>query len=338
MQTEHDEEAPEGADDETGDGRREADDGEDGIGDEVAEDRGDGADDEQSDDTRDGEREEVGEEGPDERGNDRREALVDLGGEPLHHDDGDDGRGVALEHQGDAEDVPVHVGREDGAGRDGVKGIGSREGDDRGIDEHGANGHAEGGLETEALACGPADDDREVVEDRVADGVEDGVGRRALVEPARDGGDGEKGLDEAACHQHAEHRLEDLGDQAEEPGERVGLLAVGAELGILVHVERCLGREATHLDEVGVDRLDGGTDDDLVLTGGLDDVEDALRGLERGGVGLGLVLETEAQPGDAMAHVDDVVLAPNSFDDLVAEILVLHHVLLFGREYLRSVS
>ena len=330
MQAEHNEERPEGADNEAGDGRLEVDEGHDEGSDEVGEDRSDRADHDEADDAADEEGEDVGEEGGHEGRQPVVERLVHLGGKPDDEDGRDDRGGVALHDQRNAEDVAVDVGLEDGASADRVNRVVRHEGDERRVDEDATECHAHDRLQAEALCGGVADDQREEVEDGVADGREDHIGRAVRGEPASNRAEGQHRLDEAACHKDAEDRLEDLGDDAQEPRERVLLLPVLAvALGIpFIHIECRLLGEAADLDEVVVDGLDRSADDDLILATSLDHVDDALRCLETVGVSLGLVLQMEAQARDAVADILHVVLAAHLLYDRFTEFLILHRGIL----------
>ena len=82
MQAEHDEQAPERADDKAGDGGLEVDEHQDDLGNDVGEDRHDRTDHKQAKDAANEERQDVGEERAHKRGQRVRKGLVHLGGNP----------------------------------------------------------------------------------------------------------------------------------------------------------------------------------------------------------------------------------------------------------------
>lgn len=71
----------------------------------------------------------------------------------------------------------------------------------------------------------------------------------------------------------------------------------------LIDIECGFGVEPANLNKVVVDGLDSGTNHDLILSAGLDDVNDALRCLKLIGLGERFILEVEAETRNAVAHV-----------------------------------
>lgn len=93
--------------------------------------------------------------------------------------------------------------------------------------------------------------------------------------------------------------MQNLGDDGKQTREWIALFDVVA----FIDIERGFGVEPANLNEVVVDGLDSGTNHDLILSAGLDDVNDALRRLKLIGLGERFILEVEAETRNAVAHV-----------------------------------
>ena len=93
--------------------------------------------------------------------------------------------------------------------------------------------------------------------------------------------------------------MQNLGDDGKQTREWIALFDVVA----IIDIERGFGVEPANLNEVVVDGLDSGTNHDLILSAGLDDVNDALRRLKLIGLSERFILEVEAETRNAVAHV-----------------------------------
>lgn len=71
-------------------------------------------------------------------------------------------------------------------------------------------------------------------------------------------------------------------------------------------------------------RDDFASDDNLILSCGLDDRDDAVELLDLIGLCLALVLQREAQARDAVLELGDIVLSSDESDQLVAKLAVIH--------------
>ena len=204
------------------------------------------------------------------------------------HDDGEpEGGGVPRERAGHAE-------------VDAAERLTRGQGDHRRVEERHADCHA-GELVHAKLARGTErQGDGEEVEEAVSHGVEQRV--EAVVCKGRDevGDEGKQSLHDACGGKRSQDGLEDARDEVDDDGGN-GLIALGLVVGA------CAAREVAGLQDRVVDVLDDVTHDHLVLAVSLDDLDDALEGLNLGRVGAGLVLELEAHARDAVRDAGDVL-------------------------------
>lgn len=88
------------------------------------------------------------------------------------------------------------------------------------------------------------------------------------------------------------------------------------------------GRHIQQFDALGIDLVDLVADDDLVLAALVHDAHDALGGFDGVGLGLGCVLQAEAQPGGAVAQVRYIFFSADFFNDAGSQFCILHCFLL----------
>ena len=87
------------------------------------------------------------------------------------------------------------------------------------------------------------------------------------------------------------------------PDDKAQELKKVSDVVAFIDIECGFGVEPANLNKVVVDGLDSGTNHDLILSAGLDDVNDALRRLKLIGLGERFILEVEAETRNAVAHV-----------------------------------
>ena len=233
--------------------------------------------------------------------------LLEPRGERHGADHGDDAAGVVAggrQHHGDAEQVAdVDAGA----------------GEKRGIDHRKADQQAFHLGQLEALGRRIAEDRRQEVERGIREGVQDVVGAALAVQRAERREQRENTLEDTAGAEHAEERGEHAGDDADE-GVEGFLLLLRAFL--VVHL-RGEAFEVPHRNDGRIDVRDMVADDDLILAAGLHHSHDAVGRLQDVRVRLGLVLEVEPEPGDAVGDRGDVVFPAYVLQDDAGKTVVL---------------
>ena len=185
----------------------------------------------------------------------------------------------------------------------------------RGAHQEGCHTHGDPLVALELLGRSGRDEDGQELEDAVTDGVEHHVSGACLVHPAQRNGHHDQGAGKTGCGEDANERDEDARDDVKESVEAeaalllfFGLHLAGSEVGQL-----CDHRV------VGLPHLVA--NDHLVLAGGVHHLDDAVQLADALVVGLALVLEHEAQAGDAVRDGGDVVGASHELDHVGSELV-----------------
>ena len=193
----------------------------------------------------------------------------------------------------------------------------SRGADHVGVQHTGTDDHAFHLGQAELLGGSIAQQDGHEVEEAVAQRIQDVVGRACIAQDAKGHEHGQKALQDAAGAQHAQAGREHTGDDADERVQRVHLFLRGVLLGggRTVLVDRTARGDVAHGAHSVVDVCHLVADDHHVLAAGTQDLDDAVGLLKDLGVCLALVLQFEAQAGDAVGERSNVLLAAHILDD-----------------------
>src|SRR5699024_1177773 len=133
------------------------------------------------------------------------------------------------------------------------------------------------------------------------------------------GQNGKDALDDAGGRHDAQDRGQDAGNDVDKPVEGVKLLLLLLAGGFLgsgaVLIDSAAGNDMPHRAYGVVNVRHMVADDHHVLAAGLDNGHNAVGTFQHVGVGLALVLQLEAQAGDAVGERNDVGLAADVLDD-----------------------
>lgn len=166
----------------------------------------------------------------------------------------------------------------------------------------------------ELLGFGEREQDRQEVENRVGEHVEQRVRLRLVGDEFEDDEQREHGFDHTGSGERGNDGLERAGDEVDNRVDNAFLFG-GLAVASLFEVDFLFD----FLEDVG----DVGADDDLVDAGVDHDFGDAVHRFERFRVGFRFVFEFEAKPGLAVIHIVDVFFSADFFNDLFGELGVL---------------
>ena len=266
MQPEQHEDLPETAHDGPGQPGSEAEDRVDAGGQALRGEGGDRADRHEDERDHDEDAQQRGAEVAERRGDDPVEEALQVSLQPDRHDDRDHRAGVAHHHHRQA--------------REGHRGPGGGQLHDRGVDQGAGDGHGGELVRLEPPGGGDRQEQRQEVEDRISGRGQDDGGLGLGVQPAELGGRAQERLEQTGSGQRPDDRLEDRGDQVDEPVEDVpaGGIVCGGRF-VVGHVV---------------------ADHDLVLTPCLHHRDHPGQLLDGGFVRLGVVAQLQAQTGGAV--------------------------------------
>ena len=233
------------------------------------------------------------------------------------------GQGLHLGHQQDAQqdgDNRRRIGgvidgqAKDGDGLAGLLGCGDHA-DKVGVDQDTAQHHGQVGVAAQLLGGRVGQQDGQEVEGGVGHEVDDLVGAGSTVHQFECHQDGQNGLQHAGCGQRRQDGGEDAGDSINQTADHRALFLFGG-CGCTAQA----GQQSGHLF---VDLGDLCADDDLVLAVGRSNAHHTRGAADCLGVRLALILQIEAQTGDAVGHVGDVALAAHQLDDCFGKFFVV---------------
>ena len=323
MQAENDQNLPESADQDAANDaadHRNAVDGVEDQGQDAAQDACDGADDQ------------IGQRDHDDQsGKGNHEQFDDVGDHFLQpalqrrsngngQNDGHDRAGVAgcRHDDGDAEEGLVIAHLKGSAAEHGAQHLACGAVDHVGVAQGDADGHADEFIHLELLGGRVAQDDGQEVEEAVCHSVPHLIGAGSGGDQADEVEQSQQALDDAGSGQHAQSGLQGTGDHVDQHGNGALLAAaltaaVVHSVAVLIHSTGCV--QMAHFQHSVIHIVDLIADDHLILSACLHDLDHAVGGLQNFLVCLALVLQLEAQTGDAVRHGDDVALAANILDN-----------------------
>ena len=321
MRAEDDEHAPQTADDRAAEQRADAHDRVIQPLDAVADPGADGADDRQHDGQHDDQRQTGNQDDLEDLGDDLLQALF----QPIEDDDrehdGDDGARIAEDLRGFADgEGRLHDGQAEDEVLDG--GVLHQRVDGR-VAEEGAEDHRNDAGALEGLRRGVGEEDGHEVEDDVGGGVQNDVGAVIRRKPFQLDRRGEQALDEAGGRDGRNDGREDVGDGLEDVVPDGALVALDLLDGFAVGVHDA-ALDVDHGQELVIDLVDLAAQNDLELTAGLHDLNDAFELAHRVLAGLGGVPQNQTQTGKAVGCILDVLSAADVVEDTLGYLLVIH--------------
>ncbi len=239
------------------------------------------------------------------------EELLELCEQPGHDDRRDDRRGIGDQGHRDAEEVKRRMCSV-GCG-------------DRGVEhgEHDSERHIL--VRLELLGSRDGQDEGKELHEAIGAGIQDRVGT-GLAEAGDEVGEHDQERLEHAGRDEAAHEgEEDAGDRLGEAVEDIALLLV------IVCGDLAAGKLGAELGDGSIVCIfDIGANHDLVLAIAVHDIDHARSLLDGSIVCLGLILEDEAQAGDAVRHGDDIVLSTDLvYHRRCESLVILCHVASF---------